>query len=324
MHSLNKFMVTTLVFGTVLSGFINVGQAADIDAKDVKLSSGWDVESVFNQTFLQIQDLYDTRANQSTEIHDLKMSNLSRDSAITHADNKSSAALSGVAKNGTSIIALDKKADQIESEALLSGLKADDAKTRAITAQGKADFVEVKADHAQATADTATTTANNADAKADANAQLISNNALNIGKNQKALSSKVDTTAFQTDQARQDKAVENVQTQAARNSTQLTHHESRITNLENQNNARFSSVEHQQNEDRKEYRAGIAGVGAIAGLHYVDTDNAVAVGAANFKDAQGYAMGYRHKFSENVAATMSTSGTSNGDEIVAASASFGW
>ena len=59
-------------------------------------------------------------------------------------------------------------------------------------------------------------------------------------------------------------------------------------------------------------------------MHYVDTDNAVAVGAANFKDAQGYAMGYRHKFSENIAAAMSASGTSNGDEIVAASASVGW
>ncbi|MDX7477544.1 YadA C-terminal domain-containing protein [Enterobacter roggenkampii] len=107
-------------------------------------------------------------------------------------------------------------------------------------------------------------------------------------------------------------------------SAQLANHESRITALESQNNAKFSSLEHQQNEDRKEYRAGIAGAASLAGLHYVDTDNAVAVGAANFKDAQGYAVGYRHKFAENVAATLSTSGTSNGDEIVAASASYGW
>ncbi|MEB6618578.1 YadA C-terminal domain-containing protein [Enterobacter roggenkampii] len=107
-------------------------------------------------------------------------------------------------------------------------------------------------------------------------------------------------------------------------SAQLANHESRITALESQNNAKFSSLENQQNEDRKEYRAGIAGAASLAGLHYVDTDNAVAVGAANFKDAQGYAIGYRHKFAENVAATLSTSGTSNGDEIVAASASYGW
>ncbi|HJD71379.1 YadA C-terminal domain-containing protein [Enterobacter roggenkampii] len=107
-------------------------------------------------------------------------------------------------------------------------------------------------------------------------------------------------------------------------SAQLANHESRITALESQNNAKFSSLENQQNEDRKEYRAGIAGAASLAGLHYVDTDNAVAVGAANFKDAQGYAVGYRHKFAENIAATLSTSGTSNGDEIVAASASYGW
>lgn len=107
-------------------------------------------------------------------------------------------------------------------------------------------------------------------------------------------------------------------------SAQLVNHESRITALESQNNAKFSSLENQQNEDRKEYRAGIAGAASLAGLHYVDTDNAVAVGAANFKDAQGYAVGYRHKFAENIAATLSTSGTSNGDEIVAASASYGW
>lgn len=89
-------------------------------------------------------------------------------------------------------------------------------------------------------------------------------------------------------------------------------------------NQRMNNIEEQQNSDRKEYRAGIAGAASIAGLHYVDTDNAVAIGAANFKDQQGYAIGYRHKFAENVAATLSTSGTSNGDEIVAASASIGW
>ena len=105
---------------------------------------------------------------------------------------------------------------------------------------------------------------------------------------------------------------------------QLANHETRITTLENQNNSRFSSMEKQQNDDRKEYRSGIAGAASIAGLHYVDTDNAIAVGAADFKSEQGYAMGYRHKFAENVAATVSYAGTSDGDSVVAASASLGW
>ena len=87
---------------------------------------------------------------------------------------------------------------------------------------------------------------------------------------------------------------------------------------------RIDSVQQQQNDDREEYRAGIAGVGAIAGLHYVDKPNAIALGAADFKDAQGYALGYRHKFTESAASTLSASGTSNGDAIVAVSASVGW
>jgi ECM component-binding autotransporter adhesin len=87
---------------------------------------------------------------------------------------------------------------------------------------------------------------------------------------------------------------------------------------------RIKSVEDQQSNDRKEYRAGIAGAISISGLHYVDTDNSVAVGAGSFKDAQGYALGYRHKFSENVAATVAASETSKGDTAFSASAAIGW
>ncbi|MBG0579364.1 MULTISPECIES: YadA C-terminal domain-containing protein [Enterobacter cloacae complex] len=90
------------------------------------------------------------------------------------------------------------------------------------------------------------------------------------------------------------------------------------------NTKRINNIQDQQNEDRKEYRSGIAGAASIAGLHYVDTDNAVAIGAADYKSEQGYALGYRHKFAENVATTVSYAGTSNGDSVVAASASLGW
>lgn len=85
-----------------------------------------------------------------------------------------------------------------------------------------------------------------------------------------------------------------------------------------------SSLEQQQSDDRKEYRAGIAGAVAISGLHYTETDNSVAVGAGDFKDEQGYALGYRHRFSENVAATVAASETSNGDALYSASAAIGW
>ncbi|MCS5737330.1 YadA C-terminal domain-containing protein, partial [Herbiconiux daphne] len=98
----------------------------------------------------------------------------------------------------------------------------------------------------------------------------------------------------------------------------------RIGQMEQANNKRFSDIEKQQSNDRKEYRSGIAGSSAIAGLHYVDAKNAVAIGAASFKNEQGYAIGYRHKFSDNAAATLSAAGTSNGDTVVAGSMSIGW
>ncbi|WP_146745794.1 YadA-like family protein [Enterobacter sp. RIT418] len=103
-------------------------------------------------------------------------------------------------------------------------------------------------------------------------------------------------------------------------STMQAHQES----FEQSTNNHFASIEKQQDADRKEYRAGIAGVGAIAGLHYVEADNSVAIGAANFRDQQGYALGYRHKFSDNAAATISAAGTTNDDEVIAVSAAIGW
>ncbi|MCE9992041.1 YadA C-terminal domain-containing protein [Enterobacter asburiae] len=84
------------------------------------------------------------------------------------------------------------------------------------------------------------------------------------------------------------------------------------------------SLEQQQSNDREEYRAGIAGAVAISGLHYTEMDNSVAIGAGDFKNEQGYALGYRHKFSDNVATTVAASETSNGDAMFSASAAIGW
>ncbi|HHA1478064.1 TPA: YadA C-terminal domain-containing protein, partial [Enterobacter roggenkampii] len=230
------------------------------------------------------------------------------------------------------------RVDKAESDAVLAGAKADTALTDATGAKAAADHAEITAINAN----------NKADANTQALASKVDKSIFNADQNRQdqALQDASDkaTQAFNTGTYAQSLAVD-AQTVAAANkaavanaqsrqqtqeatiqnhSAQLANHESRITALESQNNAKFSSLENQQSEDRKEYRAGIAGAASLAGLHYVDTDNAVAVGAANFKDAQGYAIGYRHKFAENVAATLSTSGTSNGDEIVAASASYGW
>lgn len=257
---------------------------------------------------------------------------------IDNANNKADAALQGVTTNGRAITDTNTRVSKAESDALLAGAKADTALTDATGAKAAADHAEI----------TATNANNKADANTQALASKVDKSIFNADQDRqdRALQDATDkaTQAFNTGAYAQSLAVD-AQTVAAANkaavanvqsrqqtqeatiqnhSAQLANHESRITSLENQNNAKFSALENQQNEDRKEYRAGIAGAASLAGLHYVDTDNAVAVGAANFKDAQGYAIGYRHKFAENVAATLSTSGTSNGDEIVAASASYGW
>ncbi|MBN6046086.1 YadA C-terminal domain-containing protein [Citrobacter sp. ku-bf4] len=165
--------------------------------------------------------------------------------------------------------------------------------------------------------DIATNKANQKIVDNDQNVLISTNGSKADTALQHAATNQIAVTNVQTKQKAQDGVIQT-------HTTQLANHETRITTLENQNNSRFSSMEKQQNDDRKEYRSGIAGAASIAGLHYVDTDNAIAVGAADFKSEQGYAMGYRHKFAENVAATVSYAGTSDGDSVVAASASLGW
>lgn len=335
MKCLNTSATAVFVFGIVFSG---ATFAATISTDDVVDSLGW------TQTQINQQNADREEANRvdigtnRTDIINMRDENLLRDDAIKSATDKADAALQGVMTNGQAIIDTNTRVDKAESDAVLAGAKADTALTDATGAKAAADHAEI--------------TATNANNKADANTQALvskvdksifnadqdrqdhalqdasdkATQAFNTGAHAQSLAVDAQTVA-----AANKAAVANVQsrqqTQEAtiqNHSAQLANHESRITALESQNNAKFSSLENQQNEDRKEYRAGIAGAASLAGLHYVDTDNAVAVGAANFKDAQGYAIGYRHKFAENVAATLSTSGTSNGDEIVAASASYGW
>ncbi|MCU6399401.1 YadA C-terminal domain-containing protein [Enterobacter quasiroggenkampii] len=317
MRFLNKSTIA-VVFGVV---FANTANAAAFnvtsDQDNITIigtqGAGYDLDLMANKVI----------TNQN-DITGLKTENTDQWNAISAADN-----LAGSAKTD---------AQTANTNALAADAKATTANTIATSAKAAADHAEI----------TATNANNKADANTQALASKVDKSIFNADQDRQdhALQDASDkaTQAFNTGAYAQSLAVD-AQTVAAANkaavakvqsrqqtqeatiqnqSAQLANHESRITALESQNNAKFSSLENQQNEDRKEYRAGIAGAASLAGLHYVDTDNAVAVGAANFKDAQGYAIGYRHKFAENVAATLSTSGTSNGDEIVAASASYGW
>lgn len=121
-------------------------------------------------------------------------------------------------------------------------------------------------------------------------------------------------------QTAQGEYVQHMNQTVSHNSTLAASNSQRLDSVE----SRQKSLEQQQSNDREEYRAGIAGAVAISGLHYTETDNSVAIGAGDFKNAQGYALGYRHKFSQNVAATMAASETSNGDAMFSASAAIGW
>ncbi|EPF0042788.1 YadA-like family protein [Enterobacter hormaechei] len=121
-------------------------------------------------------------------------------------------------------------------------------------------------------------------------------------------------------QTTQGEYVQHMNQTVSHNATLAASNSKRLDSVE----SRQKSLEQQQSNDREEYRAGIAGAVAISGLHYTETDNSLAIGAGDFKNEQGYALGYRHKFSQNVAATVAASETSNGDAMFSASAAIGW
>lgn len=286
-----------------LQGDIDRANTAINTAQDTANTAQDGVNANTQANAILNQKVDDNKADQT--ITDNKQNIL-----IDNTNNKADAALQGVITNGQAIIDTNTRVDKADITATNANNKAD-ANTQALASKVDKSIFNAdqdRQDHALQDAYDKATQAFNTGAYAQS---------LAVDAQTVAAANKAAVANVQSRQQTQEATIQN-------HSAQLANHESRITALESQNNAKFSSLENQQNKDRKEYRAGIAGAASLAGLHYVDTDNAVAVGAANFKDAQGYAIGYRHKFAENVAATLSTSGTSNGDEIVAASASYGW
>lgn len=91
-----------------------------------------------------------------------------------------------------------------------------------------------------------------------------------------------------------------------------------------QNSQKIEKLTSQQDTDRKAAKAGTANALAVSGLHYVDKDNSIAIGAGTYEGQNAGSFGYRHKFSENVAATVAASQDSNGGTGAAASLAIGW
>lgn len=91
-----------------------------------------------------------------------------------------------------------------------------------------------------------------------------------------------------------------------------------------QNSQKIDRLQSQQDTDRKAAKAGTANALAVSGIHYVDTDNSIAIGAGTYEGQNAGSIGYRHKFSQNVAATIAASQDSNGGTGAAASLAIGW
>lgn len=90
------------------------------------------------------------------------------------------------------------------------------------------------------------------------------------------------------------------------------------------NSQKIEKLSQQQDTDRKAAKAGTANALAVSGLHYVDTDNSIAIGAGTYEGQNAGSIGYRHKFTQNVAATIAASQDSNGGTGAAASLAIGW
>lgn len=312
------------VFGFVFAGSMNTANAAEVNVNldDNVNNPGAHIQiQGTDKTAYNLDNIEGSNIKQDGQIYNLQGDIDRANTAINKAQDTANTAQDGVNANTQANAILNQKVDDNKADQTITDNKQNilidntnnkaDANTQALASKVDKSIFNAdqdRQDHALQDASDKATQAFNTGAYA----QSLALDAQTV-----AAANKTAVVNVQSRQQTQEATIQN-------HSAQLANHESRITALESQNNAKFSSLENQQSEDRKEYRAGIAGAASLAGLHYVDTDNAVAVGAANFKDAQGYAIGYRHKFAENVAAALSTSGTSNGDEIVAASASYGW
>ncbi|CNK81784.1 YadA-like family protein [Yersinia aleksiciae] len=88
--------------------------------------------------------------------------------------------------------------------------------------------------------------------------------------------------------------------------------------------SRLDTLQSQQDEDRHAMKSGVSNALAVSGLHYVDMDNSIALGAGSYEGGSAIALGYRHKFSENMATTLAASQDNNSGTGVAGSFAVGW
>lgn len=98
------------------------------------------------------------------------------------------------------------------------------------------------------------------------------------------------------------RALDHTNQQVAANSKQLANHEARIQDLEANNQANFNKLESQQNKDRKEYRAGIAGAYSFASIPQAPSDQTagLGMGVGTFNGQNAIAAGVSARVSTNL------------------------
>ncbi len=114
----------------------------------------------------------------------------------------------------------------------------------------------------------------------------------------------VDTRFADTDARIQQQHDEQVKTnqKVAANSKQLANHEARITDLEANNKTNFNKLQNQQNKDRKEFRAGVAGAIALTQIPQTPQDHTAGFGMAvgTFNGENALAAGVSARVTQNL------------------------
>ncbi|MEG1209649.1 MAG: YadA-like family protein [Leclercia sp.] len=117
-------------------------------------------------------------------------------------------------------------------------------------------------------------------------------------------------------------ALNHTNQRVADNSKQLANHEQRIQELEANNQTNFKKLEKQQNRDRNEFRAGLAGAFALTSIPAAPTDHTVGIGmgAGTFNGENAIAAGVSSRMSSNVSVKTGLSWDTQGN--VGAGAGF--
>ncbi|WP_285127692.1 YadA-like family protein [Leclercia adecarboxylata] len=214
----------------------------------------------------------------------------------------------------------DEASRATQAEQQLDQTKADKTQVQqnATSIQQNTTALAGKADTSALTAETS-----RAQSAEQQNADGVATNKAELAKHsqtfttlQREVDQKVDTSTYQqrarsvdtrfadTDARIQQQHDEQVKTnqKVAANSKQLANHEARITDLEANNKTNFNKLQNQQNKDRKEFRAGVAGAIALTQIPQTPQDHTAGFGMAvgTFNGENALAAGVSARVSQNV------------------------